>query len=54
MLPGNPETVKKNEILHGNIYILQHTAQHIRNTFTPPYTEHSVMLEVSECQRKNT
>jgi hypothetical protein len=42
MLPGTPETIKRSKILHGNIYLLQHTAQH------------SAMLEVSECQTKNT
>ena len=54
MLPEHPETIKRHAIFHGNINLVQHTAQHMRNSLTLPYLELSAMLEVTEWQRKNT
>jgi len=48
MLPGHPETIKRHGIFHGNIYLVQHTAQQMRNSLTLPYLELSAMLEVHE------
>ena len=48
MLLGYPETIKRHEILKGNMYLVQHTAQHMRNSITLPYLELSAMLEVPE------
>jgi hypothetical protein len=54
MLPGYPEKIKMHEIFHSNIYLLQHTAQQMRNSLILHFLQHSAMLKVPECQRKIT